>query len=123
MTLPQPPPPTTSEKARPYLLAIVAALTVLAVTVGFVALSNALSAQKTATHTAQRQTADAKKIAELAQHQAQVAQDELQRDARLLCGGFVPIAHAPVTAQTSQLGRSIIVWAKTGADTLNCPGR
>jgi hypothetical protein len=102
---------------------VIATLTVLAVTLGFVALLNALAAQQSATHVSQAQTADAKKIAQLAQHQAQEATDQLRRDAALLCGGFVPIARAPLMASTSPLGQTIVTWARTGAATLNCPGR
>lgn len=116
-------PAPLKERARPYVLGMITFLALLAVTIALVALTNALHAQKVATHTSQAQAEQAKKIANLAATQAGEAQAQLATDARLLCGGFVPISQVPLPPQTSALGHSIVAWAKTSAVILNCPRR
>lgn len=38
-----------------------------------------------------------------------------------LCGFFTPIGHAPITAKTSQLGRTIVIAGRHGAQVIHCP--
>lgn len=108
---------------KPYVFALMAMLTVIAVTIAVVAQANALSAGRAAAAASKAQSAQAHQLATLAQQQAAEANDRLALEAKLLCGGFVPISHAPAAPNTSTLGYEILAWARQAAALLECPGR
>jgi hypothetical protein len=51
----------------------------------------------------------------------QVDRQQLHRLQDSLCGFFIPISGAPVTSKTQELGRTLVIASKHGAQVIQCP--
>lgn len=100
---------------------LLAVVTILALVIAVVAQGKAADAAKKAADAQARAAAVSVEQARLAKLQA----DQADRQARTLrdaiCGTFVDVAKAPITPETTELGRRLVRDTDHGATVAGCP--